>query len=382
MAGMLSLSQATMAEVNISGWANEGVTYYDDGASNDIVQISDNGTTLGTRITFSGSTKVASDLTAGFEVIVEPSSTGALLGFGSTNGLNDNANAHDIGVLGNSVNIGGSWGKVTVGLQSMPTDNIAVLEDPSLTLWSSISPVFRGNSVPIQGLGAGASKGTWGGFMQCLGVPGLGIGIDCNGIYRSGVRYDLPALGPISVAVGAANDDIYDVSGKFKGTSGRITSQIAIGYSINQGGGGSNVGGSEASTFQVQAGLSDFGESGLFGSIAYQAEESNDAAANSGDATDAWWLKVGVKKPWVAAGDTSFSFNYGIYSDQFGGAADSITGSEVERIGVSVDQYFGSNLIIYGIWEQLSLDVEGADTALYSGAEDLDLFTLGATYFF
>ena len=378
-ASMLPLSQAVMADVSISGWANEGITFYDDGASSDAVQTSDNGTTLGTRLTFAGSSEVSTGLTAGFEIILEPSATGNLLGFGSTNGLNDDQNGHDIGVLGNSVNVGGAWGKVTVGLQSMPTDNIAVLEDPSLTLWSSISPVFRGNDATIQGL-EGATKTKWSNFLQCLGVEGLGIGIDCNGIYRSGVRYDLPAFGPVTIAVGYANDDVYDIAAKYKGTLGRVSSQIALGYSINQSGGATI---DEAETFQMQAGLMD-PVSGLFGSIAYQNEEADGLAAGSGDDTDAWWLKVGIKKQWFAAGNTSLSFNYGQYIDQYAAVEDGITGSEVQRIGLSVDQYFGSSLIIYGVWEQLDLDVDGdATTAtMYGGAQELDLFTLGATYFF
>ncbi len=409
--GMFSLSQMAMAEVSISGWVNEGFTYGDDGVNSDAVQTSDNGTTLGTRMTFAGHTEVSTGLTAGFEIIIEPSATGNLLGFGSGKragvpgpAVDDNQNGHDIGVLGNSVHISGDWGKLTVGLQSMPTDNIAVLEDPSLTLWSSISPIFRGNSATIQGRFQGRSNIpnfpalAWGNFLQCLSVPGLGIGIDCNGIYRQGVRYDLPSFGPITIAIGHANDDVYDIAAKYKGTAGRVSTQLALGYNVNQGGGGANVGASESDTFQMQAGLID-PVSGLFGSIAYQAEEADGANANTGDDTDAWWLKVGVKKAWMSAGDTSLSFQYGHYNDQFGGVnaivnpalqaarlpVNPVTGSEVQRIGVSVDQYFGSSLIIYGVWERLDLDVDlspAAAAAISVNAEALNMFTLGATYFF
>ncbi len=382
-AAMLPLSQAAQAEVNISGWVNEGLTWYDDGVGSDIVQTSDNGTTLGTRMTFAGSSEVGAGLTAGFEIILEPSATGNLLGFGSS-GIGDageNQNGHAIGVLGNSLNIGGSWGKVTVGLQTMPTDNIAVLADPSLTLWASISPVFRGNGATIQGLGAGATKTTWGSFLQCLGTPGLGIGIDCNGVYRQGIRYDLPAFGPVSVAVGYANDDIYDIAVKYSGNIGRMTANVHGGYSINQGAAG--AGGTEAETFQIQAGLMD-SVTGIFGSIAYQTEEADGVAAGTvaGDDTDAYWIKAGIKKGFTSVGDTSIAIQYGSYNDQFGTAADGITGSEVERIGFEVNQYFGSSLILYGVYEQLDLDVDGAAAGLYGGAEELDTFTLGGTYFF
>ncbi len=407
LTAMLPLSQAS-ADGNwgISGWINEGMTYYDDGNGSDLVQVADNGTTLGSRVTLSGSTDLPnSGLNAGFELILEPGSSADALGLGSTSQFNDNANGQTIGVLGSSINIGGSFGKVTVGLQSMPTDNIAVLEDPSLTLWASISPVFRGNGSTIRGLGAGASNSTWGSFLNCQGI-GVGIGIDCNGVYRNGIRYDLPAFGPVTVAVGYANDDIYDVAAKYKGTIGGLNASVALGYAINQ---GFSTVGTDTENFQVQAGLMDPG-TGIFGSLAYQNEQAGGITCTStiGCDTDAYWMKVGIKKAFNSLGDTSFAFQYGSYNDQFGtgataaGTAGSvtaggtvtaataavanpgITGSEVERIGFEVNQYFGSRLILYGVYENLSLDVDGnaATTTAYGGAKDLDMFTAGLTFFF
>ncbi|MGI9284967.1 MAG: porin [Pseudomonadales bacterium] len=393
---MLSVTQAAMAEDkvtwDISGWINEGITYYDDGEGSDAAQLSDNGTTLGSRITLSGSYEPEkTGLKAGFEVIVEPfSGTPNFAGGGQTTPLlfsnQDNLetfNGGDIGLLGSSVHVGGSWGKVTLGLQSMPTDNIAVLADPSVTIWSGISPIFRGNGFFIRGVGAGATNTTWGDFAQCLTTPGLGIGIDCNGIYRNGVRYDLPAFGPVSVAIGAANDDIYDIALKYSGKLAGLAANLHFGYAYN-GDGGTNVGGSGASVFQVQGGLMDPG-TGLFGVFTYQLEEADDAAAGTGDETDAIYLKGGIKKGWLDFGDTALYVEYGLYSDQFGAAnVDGVTGSEITRIGIVGEQYFGSRLIIYGKWKQLSLDVDGtaAAEALYDGAEDLDLVTLGVTYQF
>ena len=105
-------------------------------------------------------------------------------------------------------------------------------------------------------------------------------------------------------------------------------------------------------------------------------------------------MKVGIKKQWFAVGETSLSFDYGQYNDQYGlaSATAGVTGSEVERIGVALDQYFGSSLIIYGKWENLDLDVDttlASDAAFAAaglgpyggGTKDLDTFTLGAVYF-
>jgi len=412
----LPMSQGVFAgeegvDWNISGWINEAAVFFDDGQSSDVVQVSDNGTTLGSRITISGSADLpgTNGWTAGFETIIEPNQTNNTpLIFSNQDaggfGKFDDANGQAIGILGSSVNVGGYWGKVTMGLQSMPTDNIAVLADPSLTLWSSISPVFRGNGFTVRGFGGsqnGVAGVVLGSFLSCLTAPGLsgagGIGLDCNGIYRNGIRYDLPALGPVNVAIGYANDDVYDIAAKYSGQLGRINTILHLGYAINQGGGtiAGGVALQEAENFQVQLGLMD-PQTGLFGTFAYQNEDADTAVANVGDDTDAWWLKVGIKKQWFSPGDTSLDFQYGSYNDQFGGINTQLgftagTGlvddSEVERIGFAVNQYFGSKLIIYGAYENLDTDVEcttagGACSAFFTGGEDLDIFTLGLTYFF
>ena len=410
---MLPLSQAAMAEVTISGWINEGVTYYDDGKFSGIYQNNENGHTLGSRITFAGSSEVATGITAGFEVILEPQSAGEILGAGSSlQGRNNRVQAgfgtENIGyapditripgtltgtgtlltgdtlrILGNSLNVGGAWGKLTVGLQSMPTDNIAVLEDPSLTLWSAISPVFVGTFATIQGLTGSAAGTIWSSVLQCGSGIG-GIGIDCNGIYRRGVRYDLPAFGPITVAVSWSNDDTYDIAAKYKGDLGSMKASIALGYAVvNPILGTGPFGNDDTDNFQLQAGLMH-PATGMFGSIAYQNEDHDTVTTGLQDSTDAWWLKVGIKKQWFGLGDTSLSFNYGQYQDQYGvtQAAAGVTGSEVERIGLELNQYFGSSLIIYGVWEQLDLDVDGDTLGAYAGSDELDTFRLGATYFF
>ena len=373
---------------SISGWINEGLTSWDDGEGSGVAQLSDNGTTLGSRITLAGSTPLNEEgLSAGFEVIVEPLSANTPLIFSDQDSLKT-FNGGDITLLGSSAYVKGNWGKLTFGLQSMPTDNIAVLADPSLTIWSGISPVFRGNGFTIRGLGAGATNTSWGSFLNCLTANQLtgigGIGIDCNGIYRNGVRYDFPAFGNVSVAVGYANDDVYDIAAKYTGKHGRLSSVFHVGYAVNSDGGTVVGATGGADNIQVQGGLMD-SETGLFGTLALQFESADGAAAGTGDDTDAWYFKGGIKKQWVRFGETALYFEFANYNDQYGsGNVDGITGSEVEHIGLSYDQYFGSKLITYVKFESLSLDVDGdaATQALYGSADDLTTVTLGLTFFF
>lgn len=376
----------------ISGWLNEGMTYYDDGVGTDMVQLSDNGTTLGSRIVLSGAYKPnESDLNFGFEVIVEPfSGTPNFAGGGQQTPLLfanqdnlDTFNGGDIGLLGSSLHIGGDWGKVTVGLQSMPTDNIAVLGDPSVTIWSGISPFFRANGFFIRGIDEASTNQSWGQFAQCLGTPGLGIGLDCNGIYRNGIRYDLPAFGNFSVAVGYANDDIYDIAVKYAGELQGLKATFNAGYSVNADG-GSNVGGTSASTLQFQAGLMD-PNSGFFGTVAYQAEEADNAIQGSGDDTSSYYLKGGIRKAFNSLGDSAFYIDYGSYNDQYGMAhMDGITGSELSVLGFAAEQYFGGRFLLYAKYEIIGLDVDGSSSAqaMYNDAKDLALLQLGATIFF
>lgn len=407
---MLPLSQAaTAGEVNISGWVNEAMFYYDDSNNSDIVSTQDNGTTLATRLTFTGTQELPnSGLTAGFEISMEPTNG---LGNGATPLLsgqtaleNSNSFGSDIGLLASNLNIAGGFGKLTLGTQSMPTDNIGVLSDPSLTLWSGVSPVFRGGGFTIQGLGAGAAaaRTTFAGNIQCV-TAALGIGFDCNGVYRTGIRYDLPAFMGVKLAVGYANDDIYDISLNHSGSIAGLNTVIGMGYAINQGGGNTNV--AESEIFQVQAGLMDPG-TGIFGSIAYMKDEGdltavglavNAGTAASGithsDEMESYFIKVGVKRAFNSLGDTAISFKYGSYEDGFGTGDVGVVGSELDRIGVEIVQYFGAGFQIYGTWEQLDLDMDCANSAAnltagatcttnYGGAEELDMFALGATYFF
>lgn len=381
------------AEFSISGWINEGAAYYDDGQSADLVQVSDNGTTLGSRITFSGAADLPnSGARAGFEVILEPQSVFTPLIFSNQTNF-DTQNGGDIRLLGSSAYIEGKAGKLTVGLQSMPTDNIAVLADPSLTLWSSISPVFRFNGFNIRGTTDG--NAVWGDFLECLTGNELqgagGIGIDCNGIFRNGIRYDLPTfVEGLNIAAGYANDDIFDVAVKYNHDFGPVSGIFHAGFATNSGG---TAFYNSANILQFQAGL-QHEDTGLFGTFAFQAESANDLTETGqaiayGDDTTAWWFKGGIKKGWLPFGETSISGWYGQYNDQYGDinaslTSGTVTDSQLDRIGFSVDQYFGSKLIMYVVYENLDVEVDGTGGvgAAFANADAINSVVFGMTFFF
>ena len=322
-------------------------------------------------------------------------------------------------MLGSSIFIGGSWGKVTIGLQSMPTDNIGVLGDPSMTIWSGVGALFRGSGFFIRGAeGAGLLEGgaTWGSFAQCMTLNGLGIGIDCNGVYRNGVRYDLPAFGPVSIAVGYANDDIYDIAAKYSDKVGDMELRFHVGYAYNADGGANvaertvttvagvdtgmtaggdpvlvdvtsvSLGDTETEMLTMQMGLMDTA-TGLFGSFTWQHEEaSGDVSEFAEDENNAYYTKLGIRKRWNKLGDTAFYAEYGQYDDQYSAllGEQGVTGSKLTRTGMALEQYFGSKMIVYMKYEQLDVDVEGTDAVeeIYDDVDELNLFSMGVTYFF
>lgn len=379
-AAMLPMAQA-FAEVNISGWLNEEMMFFDNGNSSDVAIVSGNGATLGSRLTFSGSSEIPNTgMTAGFEIIMEPQ------GFGSaaqaqpllnnqTALQNANEFQTNITLLSRNVSLAGSFGKVTMGLLSTPTDNIGVLSDPTLGLWDAIAIPYHGAGINLRTGGATTAFST-ASFLSCGNLGGLGIGADCNGIYRNGIRYDLPAFGGLQVAVGYANDDIYDISAEWKGNLGRLTTNVGMGYTINQGGAG---GWDEAEVFQMQAGVHDAGATGLYIWGYYQNEEADVAGGGAGqDDSDVYVVKGGIKKQWLSVGETAISGFYGSYNDQFGFTG--FTDSEVERFGFSVVQHFGGGLQLYGAYE--NLDTEASVGGVTTNFDEVDVFTLGTVVFF
>lgn len=368
MSGLLPIS-ASAGEVSISGWVNEEMMVFDTPAGSDVAQVSGNGITLGSRITFAGTQDLGNGLTSGFEVIVEPQDPtqpllGTETGLSNVNGLGD-----ALGVLGHMVYLSGSMGKISMGLLSTATDNIAVLGDPSLTLWSSIAIPYHN---------AGFSAGTIGGtaatyaqFLHCNGI-GLGIGSDCNGIYRNAVRWDLPTfIEGVGIATSFANDDIFDVAVKWDGDLGGVKALVHGGYSM--------INDTKTDLFQVQFGLMDPG-TGLFGTAALMFEDADLAAV--GDGGESYWFKAGIKKSFNSLGDTAIAFQYGLYDDMIASSfTGAVTGSEVDRYGVEVVQYLGGGLQIYALYENMDLDVDvTAGTAV--SVDSTDTFVLGTTYFF
>ena len=112
----------------------------------------------------------------------------------------------DIGVRHSSVNIGGEFGKLTVGQASPPTD--------STPYANFIGTAFLGG---VTNWCSYASNGT-------AACTALGTG------RRGLIRYDSPKIGPATIAASIAENDFWDASISISGAAGETEYDLRVGY--------------------------------------------------------------------------------------------------------------------------------------------------------
>ena len=122
--------------LTVSGWVAEQVTYWDDGAESN-TYVTGLGSTLGSNVKFTGQATIVPGWTAGYVLHIEIDGSDAL----TTNQNTPNGP----GLLAGTANYvqamqsywfikSDHYGKVGVGLQSMASDNAAILVDGSGSL--------------------------------------------------------------------------------------------------------------------------------------------------------------------------------------------------------------------------------------------------------
>src|SRR5262249_35563403 len=122
--------------LTISGWVTEQVMGWDDGHESNVYVVGA-GTTLGTNVKFTGQAQIMPGWTAGYVIHIEADGSDAL----TINQDRDNGPGLFAGTQNYVQTLQSFWfiksehlGKVGVGLQSMPSDNAAILVDGSGTL--------------------------------------------------------------------------------------------------------------------------------------------------------------------------------------------------------------------------------------------------------
>ena len=197
VATALGLPMAAVAvEGSVSGHVNMAIVKVDD---NDAMVQDANGSE--TRFRFTGSEELDNGLTAG--VALEVGSGGGTYGYGA----DDNS---DFRVRHANVSLSSAAGKLTIGQQNTPADA------------SSYADV---GSTWIAGATNWCSYGIGGGAACVNNETGR----------KRAVRYDAPAIGPLSLGLGFGNDDAWDVAAQISGSAGDAGYNLRVGYNGESG---------------------------------------------------------------------------------------------------------------------------------------------------
>lgn len=295
-----------------------------------------------------------------------------------------------------------SLGKITVGLQSATGDNAAILADFSGTLFPANNVIFDGaffNLRPEGGTGLVAAN--WAGLSFCNSI-GFGIGSDCNGFRTNSVRYDSPTIAGFNLSASWGEDDKYEGAIKYNGKWQDLQVSAAVAYGITHG----NEGVGQRSEYLQIGAMVKHLPSNLWIYGSWDDEDTDGGAFSNGNQL---YLKAGWSPKLNSLGTTHFWVEYGLIEDRHGAfqsagtcaalgtaggaigtacgidAALNVTGSEVRRLGVGIQQQIdAASMQVYAKWRQMEgeVDFSGAGVAGTQDFEAIDMFIAGGVIFF
>ena len=198
VATALGLPMAAVAvEGSVSGHVNMAIVKVDDA---DAMIQDANGSE--TRFRFKGSEELDNGLTAA--VTLEVGAGGGRYSY------KPGEDPGDFRVRHANVSLSSAAGKLTIGQQGTPADS------------SSYADV---GSTWIAGAANWCSYGIGGGAACVNNESGR----------KRAVRYDAPAIGPLSIGAGFGNDDVWDVAAQLSGSAGDAGYNLRLGYNGTKG---------------------------------------------------------------------------------------------------------------------------------------------------
>ena len=343
--------------LTISGWVAEQVTYWDDGVE-DNVYVTGLGSTLASNVKFTGQATIVPGWTAGYVLHIEADGSDALT---TSQGVPNGPGLLSGGFATGSSNFvqtmqsfwfikSESLGKVSVGLQSMVSDNAAILVDGSGSLVPANWVAFD-----FLSFGAGGTAKTFGAFGAGGGtcIPG-----DCYGVPNNSVRYDSPTFAGFSASASWGNDDIWDVGLRYAGEVVGFKLAATVVYAER------NVGATDDEYLQAGLYIQHIG-TGLFGLVNYADFEDNTAAADDGEV---WYFKAGLRQRWTPLGHTV------LYGEYLQSEADGVAQNELEWYGAGIVQEIDNAAM--SLWLKYR-NIEASDNTGVN-YEDFNEVTFGA----
>lgn len=369
--------------LTISGYVAQEVTYWDDGKE-DNTYLWGLGPTQATHVKFNGQAQISPGWTAGYMIRVQ--------------NIDDNpfgSNQSDtVGNNGLSTQMSYLYlqskdlGKIAVGKNAQAGKSAAMFTDQSGTQIISNYVLFDGAGFRLRRGNGTLTPVTWGnlGFCYSQARPWGG---DCNGIVSNGIRYDSPVFAGFTVSASWAEDDFWEVAGRYAGEVAGFKLAGGIAYSENTSEktqaplapfAGFTV--KDSSYFQV-GGYAQHIATGLFVHVAYGTEDNSGTILLSGATPqdgEHWYVKAGLRQKWSALGHTILWGEYAQYLDQLGPAAlkAGATSSDFAKWGGGIAQEIDSAaMTVWLKYRRQEADIDAPAAAGLADIKALDLVSAG-----
>jgi predicted porin len=341
---------ANAVKYKVSGQVNRAVVFQDDGVQSDVRSV--DSISSGTRFRFRGSEDLGNGMKVGMYYEMQTSSNPS-----SSSRPDQNAarNTDALQVRQANVWFSGNWGKLSVG-QLDGAANGGAEADLSGTTMSGTGATGRNSYTG--GMQWRTTRA--GGAQLTNGGTALRAGNTYNsndGFSRyDGIRYDAPALGPVSLRASVGNDQLWDVAARLNTALGGGKLSGAVFY--GQASGPENVdarwGGSLSYLFSQGTSIGG-----------HYSENEPDAVG----ATDAKSFSVKLGHKW---GPHAVSIGYANGEDfQVGFEEDGFELGYVHSLKKASTQ-------LYASFQHAELDVPAAIAAAQGNAEDHNSFVVGA----
>ena len=369
--------------LTITGYIAQAITFWDDGGETN-AYLHGLGPTQATNFRLTGQATISPGWTAGYMLRIQNLIDNP---FGS----NQAQISSDQGL-----NVQMSYwflqnkdlGKVSVGKMAHAAKSAGMFTDLSGTQIISNYVLFDGAGFNLRRGDGSLAALTWGniGFCYSQARPWGG---DCNGIVSNGVRYDTPSFAGFSLSASWAEDDFWEMAGRYTGELGGFKLAASVAYSenkdeLNQVPLAPFAGFAVKDTSFFQAGgYAQHLATGLFVHGIYGEEDNSETILLSGATplnSEHWYVKAGIRQKWLAFGNTILWGEYAEYIDQLGpGAlAAGATGSTFTKAGGGIAQEIdAAAMTLWLKYRRQDADIDEPVAANLGNIEQLHLITAG-----
>jgi predicted porin len=351
IAGLMAVPTVGHAvKYKLSGQVNRAVLFVDDGVDSQVRNV--DATSSGTRLQLRGSEDLGNGMQAGFFWRLQTMSNQA-----STQGARSQGDALTFDLRQANVFFSGGFGKLTIGQQSAASDGV---------METDLSGTNALTSSDVTTYSAGTSWRSSAAGNAALGFGPAGTYNSFDGARLDAVRYDSPALGPVTVSASVGNDSVWDVAARASGGLGGGKYALAVQYQDLSGRDGAAGGAGTRDRVQYGGGASYRFSQGT--SIGGHYGQRDDNVAGR-DQAESWSVKLGH-----AWGPHALSVQYATADDVFTNA-----GGGIESQFVDVGYIYSikkAQATVYAGFQHAWADAD-AGTGI-GGIEDINVFLVGS----